>query len=74
MPVISRKDNLPKWWQQNGNVFPGLQALALKYLSIVTMSVPSERLFSKAGELLSAKRNRLKPKNVNMFLFLIKYE
>ena len=30
--------------------------------------------FSKAGELISVRRSRLKPKNVDMFLFLNKYE
>ena len=71
MPVISQKDDPLKWWQQNGNVFPGLQALALKYLSIVATSVPSERLFSKAKQESCYQQNeRLKPKNVNMFLFL----
>ena len=36
----------------------------------VGLSVPAGRLFSEAGELISARRNRLKPKHVNMFLFL----
>ena len=36
------------------------------------LSVPAERLFSKAGELLSIRRSRIKPKHVNMFLFLNK--
>lgn len=38
-------------------------------------SVPSERLFSKAGELISAKRtrrNKIKPKYVDMLLLLNK--
>ena len=35
-------------------------------------SVPSERLFSKAGEITSLKRNRLKSKAVDMMLFLNK--
>ena len=47
-----------------------LQHVAMKYLCIPGTSVPAERLFSKAGELVSARRNRLKPKHVNTYLFL----
>ena len=49
-----------------------LQSVARVCLSTVATSVPSERLFSKAGELVSAKRNRIKAKNVDMMLFLNK--
>ena len=42
------------------------------YLSTLATSVPSECLFSKAGELVSAKRNRLKDNIIDMMLFLNK--
>ena len=35
-------------------------------------SVPSERLFSKAGEVVAATRSNIKPKNVDMILLLNK--
>jgi len=35
-------------------------------------SVLSERLFSKAGEVVAATRSNIKPKNVDMILFLNK--
>lgn len=44
----------------------------MKCLGITAISVPSERVFSKAGEVLNKKRNRLKGKTVNMLLFLNK--
>ena len=72
-PVIQRTEDPLNWWKENSQVFPQLAPLARKYLGLLATSVPSERLFSKAGELVSLKRNRLKPKNVNMFLFLNKY-
>ena len=46
--------------------------IARKYLAIPGSSVPSEQLFSKAGELISQRRSQLKPKNVDMLLFLNK--
>ena len=36
---------------------PLLHKLAKKYLCFLTTSVPTERLFSKAGELVSARRS-----------------
>ncbi|XP_066599447.1 E3 SUMO-protein ligase ZBED1-like isoform X2 [Prorops nasuta] len=44
--------------------------LALKYLSIVGTSVPSERLFSKAGRILTESRNRLNSIHLQHLLFL----
>ena len=68
--VISREEDPLTWWCANNKHYPGLAKLAKRYLCITATSVPSERLFSKAGELVSHKRSCLKPKNVNMFLFL----
>ena len=73
-PLLGRKEDPLLWWKANSHVYPTLTRSARKYLSILATSVPSERLFSVAGELISVKRNRIKPKNVNMFLFLNKYE
>ncbi|XP_011407706.1 PREDICTED: zinc finger BED domain-containing protein 4-like [Amphimedon queenslandica] len=70
--VIARKDNPLLWWKENGHQFPHVMKVAKKYLAIPRSSVPSERLFSKAGELISQRRSQLKPKNVDMILFLNK--
>lgn len=44
--------------------------MAQKYLGIVASSLPSERLFSTAGNLLNAKRAALSPENVSKLVFL----
>ena len=68
--VIDRKNDPLQWWSDNKIMYKRLYVLASKYLCIPATSVPSERLFSKAGELISAKRSRLKEKNINTILFL----
>ena len=69
---ISRQESPLKWWMDHESTFSSLSSLVKKYLAIPATSVPAERLFSKAGELISLRRNRLKPSNVNMMLFLNK--
>ena len=68
--LIKREDDPMNWWLLNGKYYPNMSMLAKKYLCITATSVPSEQLFSKAGELVSHKRSCLQPKNVNMLLFL----
>ncbi|XP_011408502.2 PREDICTED: zinc finger BED domain-containing protein 1-like [Amphimedon queenslandica] len=69
-PIIPRSSNPLLWWKENQHRFPRLMQIAKKYLCIPGSSVPSERLFSKAGQLVSERRNRLKPKNIDLLLFL----
>jgi len=48
-----------------------LSNIAEKYAIIPATSVPSERIFSKAGQILCARRNRL-PDNLDTLIFLSK--
>ena len=67
---INRTDDPLKWWKTRESVYPNLSKIAKKYLGIVATSVPSERVFSKAGQVVTERRNRLKANNVQKLIFL----
>ena len=58
------------WWKARRDAYPNLSETARKYLGIVATSVPSERLFSIAGNTVNAKRAALDPSNVDKLVFL----
>lgn len=66
----NRWENPLPFCSQHKHVIPEIYSLQKKYLSLPATSVPSERLFSTAGQVANDRRNRLKPKNVNNILFL----
>jgi hypothetical protein len=48
------------WWKANENTFPKLSKIALRYLSIPASSATVERIFSRAGNVMTPKRTRIK--------------
>ena len=68
--ITSRDDSPFEWWKTNKNSFPMLSKLALKYLCTPASTIYSERLFSEAGNVYEAKRNRLLPENGEQLIFL----
>ncbi|XP_078401208.1 E3 SUMO-protein ligase ZBED1-like [Cetorhinus maximus] len=58
------------WWSDRVALFPTLSKLLQKYWCIPATSIPSQRLFSAAGNLVNAKRNQLAPAEVDRLLFL----
>ena len=58
------------WWSKNSPRYPNLTVLAKKYLAIPATSVPAERAFSTAGNIVNQKRACLLPENVNLLVFL----
>ena len=68
--VIRESLNLLNWWREHEQTFPILSKIAKKIHSIVATSAPSERIFSKAGNIVNEKRSRLTPANVNNFVLL----
>lgn len=67
--VVSRSENPLKTWQKLKDIYPNVYEVAMKYLVIVVTSIPSERLFSAAGDIISAKRNRITGKKRRRLYF-----
>lgn len=70
MPVARENKNPLDWWRAKQEIFPILSLIAQKYLSIPATSVASERLFSDAGNHITAKRNSLSPGLLGKMVFL----
>ena len=60
------------YWKEKQASWPLLATLARKYLAPPCTTVPSERLFSTAGNVVTDKRTRLDAEKVEMLLFLNK--
>ena len=68
-PVIPQEEaNILKFWEN----YPSkvLQDLSNQILSVPGSSVPSERVFSDAGKIISDRRNKLKEDKYNKLKFL----
>lgn len=60
------------WWKTNESAYPLTAKLAKRYLAIPATSVPSERVFSTAGDIVTASRSALTAENVDKLIFLAK--
>lgn len=69
-PLIS--SNSLTWWQSRGVVYPRLSEIMKRRLCIVATSVPSETIFSKMGQIISERRNRLSSSKVSQLVFKCK--
>ena len=58
------------WWFDHEKRFPILSRLAKKYLAVYSCSTSSERLFSDAGNLLTARRTQMNSKLFKKIMFL----
>lgn len=72
LPTPSHNSSPNQWWKQYASNFPILSSLAKRYLGTPSTSVPSERIFSAAGNIVNCKRSCLLPSNVNILVFLNK--
>lgn len=60
------------WWKSNECKYPHIAKMARCYLAVPGSSVPSERVFSTAGDIVTAKRSTLSPDNVDILVLLKK--
>jgi hypothetical protein len=70
-PTITSCDDPLKWWRENQVRFPNVALVARRLLGVPATSVASERAFSKAGDVITKKRNRLEPTKAELVLFLM---
>ncbi|XP_025199014.1 uncharacterized protein LOC112597258 [Melanaphis sacchari] len=68
--VSPLKSNPLMLWEDMKTVFPMLYKQARKSFTMVATSVPSERLFSKAGGVITKTRNRLTGSRLEKILLL----
>jgi len=70
-PSISVDQPPLHWWSAHQHLYPIVSKLAHKYLCVVATSVPSEQLFSTAGNVVSVKHSALLPENVEKLIFYV---
>lgn len=69
-PSLTLTEDPLKWWRVHEVTFPLFSQLSKRYLCIPGVS--AERVFSTAGDVVTAKRSTLKPEHVDQLVFLKK--
>jgi hypothetical protein len=62
---------MTQWWSTHKTLFPYLYRMAFDILNIQAISVPSEQIFSKAGDVITKKRNRLSKDSIRTIMSAI---
>ncbi|CAB3229503.1 unnamed protein product [Arctia plantaginis] len=74
-PLLLRKDangvntDPLLWWFQRKHIYPRLYQFEKTRLSVMATSVPCERIFSHAGQIIYEKRENLKASKVSKVVF-----
>jgi hAT family C-terminal dimerisation region len=72
-PLLHTADapaNPLEWWALRMSAFPILSKMAKQMLAIPATSASSERVFSQAGQITRASRNRMDVSNTAQLIFL----
>ncbi len=68
MKPANATDDIFQWWKQREHLFPELAKVAKRFLSIPATSVPSERLWSRAGLTMTDRRTSMSPSTLEKLL------
>lgn len=63
-------DPLQQFWKPNASQYPELAVLAKEYLPSQATSAPSERIWSRAGRVIAAKRSCIDPEVTTSTIFV----
>ena len=69
-PHIHRTADLLSWWESKAPIYPRFANVMLRKLCIVATSVPSERIFSKTGQIITERRNQIDSSKLRHLVFL----
>ncbi|CAB4060257.1 unnamed protein product [Lepeophtheirus salmonis] len=69
-PLFQRSADPLNWWESRASVYPRLTYLMKWRLCIVATSIPSERIFSKPGQIITDRRSQIRPSMVKQLVFL----
>ena len=72
LPKLPSNANHLSFWREQSLNLPGLTELATKYMVVQATSVPAERVFSTAGDIITAECACLDPEQVEVLIFLKK--
>lgn len=70
LPILPVTVNVLQFWKEHQKTFPMLAKIVKRYFCIQSTSCSAERTFSIGGDTVTAKRNRLDPKNVHMLVYI----
>lgn len=59
LPEAEYEEEPLEWWKRNSGIFPLLSYLAKQYLCVLGTRVPSERVFSCGGNMITDLRSSL---------------
>ena len=62
--------NVFEWWNTHKSKFPYLFQAVQACLHLPATSVPAERIFSLAGNVVRSRRSKILPLNMNKMIFL----